>query len=191
MLNRQKASHFLSKFFGPPVLLPLMLIFLFWQTQAFTVVGNWLILGFLLILCWLLPVVFFMFSLKLGWIDDIDATKRQQRYATYTLGGLGWLGGLGLTKLMTGTNFSHYYLALLVLILVLVIVTFVWKISIHAGTTVFFYLLINHFCHFQLWFLFPIPLLVMWARFEGKHHNLSQLTGGTLAAILIFVLFGL
>lgn len=166
-----------------------MLLFLFWQTQAYQVVRNWSLLGILLFLCWLLPVLFFAFSLKLGWIDDIDATKREQRLATYSLGGAGWLIGLWVSRLMINDQFWRYYVGILTLILALVIVTFFWKISVHAGTIVFFYLLINYFYGGYLFWLLPIPLLVMWSRWYQKNHNGGQLLAGAGLAILVFLLF--
>jgi len=186
MSDQSKIANFFSKFFGPPITLPAMLVFLFWQTKAFEVGGNFVYLGILLVLCWLLPVLFFAFSLKKGWIDDIDATKKEQRYATYSLGGLGWLLGLWVSRLMVNSQFWRYYLGVLILILVLVLVTFFWKISVHAATVVFFYLLINYFYHWSFFWLLPVPVLVMWSRWYQKNHTTWQLVGGTMAAVIIF-----
>jgi len=189
--SKAKLAHFFSKFFGPPVILPLMLVFLFLETRAFEAGVNFFYLGILLVLCWLSPVLFFAFSLKKGWIDDIDATKKEQRYATYSLGGLGWFLGLGVSWLMNNEQFFRYYALVLILILLLVAVTFFWKISVHAATVVFFYLLINYFYHWSFFWLLPFPVLVMWSRWYQKNHTTWQLVGGTMAAVIIFGILAL
>lgn len=189
--NKQTLAHFFSKFFGPPVMLPAILVFLFWQTRAFSVFINWGFLVTILVLCWLTPVLFFAFSLRRGWVDDIDATERAQRYATYSLGGLGWILGLGVSRLMVNDQFWRYYAGVLTLILALVIVTFFWKVSVHAGTVTFFYLLINYFFGWFFFWLVPIPILVMWSRWHQKKHTWGQLLGGSVLAIFIFLIFTL
>lgn len=188
-MKRASFAEFLSKVFGPPVLIPVLLVWLTFTTGTPFTLSSLLLLILLLLLCWLLPVAFFAFSLKKGWIDDIDSSKREQRLATYTLGGIGWTAGLILSSFLAQSLFIRYYLILYLLILFLVLITFVWKISVHAGLNTISYLLLNQVYSWRFWWLIFIPVLVMWSRFEKKKHTFWQLVAGASLATLIWLIF--
>lgn len=174
----------ISRVFGPPVELPIIILILLYAAKL----TNSQILKLapaLLFFCWLLPVLFFAYNLKRGAISDLDTKNRKERLPTYTLALLGWTIGLVLAKLWGNDMFLRLYFSFYSLIFMLTFVTYFYKISIHAALNTAFFLFLNLHWNFKFWgFLFLIPL-VLWARWYKKNHDWGQLTLGTLVGVLV------
>lgn len=176
----------ISRVFGPPVELPVIILILLYAARLTT--SQILRLApTLLFFCWLLPVLFFAYNLRRGAISNLDATSRKERIPTYTFTLIGWTIGLVLAKFWGNDVFLNLYFSFYALIFALVFITYFYKISIHAALNTALFLFFNLYWNFKFWgFLFLVPL-VLWARFYKKNHDLGQLTLGVIAGTVVIV----
>ena len=187
----------ISRILGPPVELPVIILILLYAA-GLTIAQILKLAPALLFFCWLLPVLFFVYSLKRGAISDLDARNRKERIPTYTVTLLGWSIGLVLAKLWGNAIFLNLFSTFYFLIFTLVIVTYFYKISIHAALNTALFLFVNlypvgHssygvFWNFQFWWLFPMVPAAIWARWYKKNHDLKQLVLGVFAGTVVMLL---
>lgn len=180
-MNKDLLAKIISRALGPPVLLLSMIVLLVFETDlsAQQIFG---VLPLLLTTHLLIPVGFFIWAFKRGLISDLEVRSRSERILPYTVGIISLTIGTFLTR-MWGTSFFFRLILLTYLLgLVLTLVTFFWKISLHTAFNTGFYLLLNFLFAWRFWWFFPVILVVAWARWQIRNHNLGQLVGGMVVA---------
>jgi len=178
----------------PPLVATVFFIFLiFWYANDLSEGLRWIITiaPFLVFI----PLVFFALGLKLGWISDIDLSKREERPAFLVV----FISSLLVATILlyvldVNQKFFVYALSGLVVTVATALITLFWKISYHTTvtTSVVTALAILGGLHFAWLFLFIIP--VGWSRVALKKHTPWQVVGGAVVAFLltymVFSLFG-
>jgi len=179
-------AEYISRLSGPPSEIPLILIFLFLKGGR-CLISGWLFV--FLLVGWVIPVVFFIYGLRRGWIKDLDATDRHDRYLAYGLTALCYAGLYLLARAYLGGVFLELFTPFCVLLIIIFFITLFYKISVHAAINAAFYLLLNQTASWFWWWLFPLVLLVCWSRWKKKRHTVPQLILGMLVPLIIFALF--
>ncbi len=139
-----------------------------------------------------IPFAYLMLGRKLGWVSDLELSRREERprFILVSLSSdvlalaLLWLfGGPHLLRLLVLTYFC--------LAIVMFTVSSFWKISMHmAGVGGFSTALVFVFGVPALWAFLSL-FLVAWARLKRRKHIPTQLAAGALAGISItLVVFG-
>lgn len=192
-----KTRHFLAEViswvFFPPLVATVFFIFLiFWYSADFGEGLKWvtLVAPFLIFL----PLLFFAVTYKLGWVDDIDLTNREDRPLYLVVFIFSLIFALAvLFFLQAPLKFIVYVLSGLIMTLVTTIITFFWKISFHTAVTTSVVTAITILGGMRFSPLFLLIVLIGWSRLALKKHTFYQVLGGFLVALaiteLVFYLF--
>ena len=130
-----------------------------------------------------LPLIGVLVLLKRGFMSDLFATERTERFVPFIASIISYfLGALVLFYIQAPSAIIALMACYIVNGIILVLITTKWKISIHTSgvtspVTALVYLLGS-----QLLPLFLIFLPVAWARLELKAHSKWQLTMGALVS---------
>ena len=197
-MSRKEKRHLLAELiswaFFPPFIATLFFTFLiFWYAVDFGEGLKWIVVvsPFLIIV----PIIFFAVSLKLGWISDIDLSRREERPAFLSV----FIGSLAVALavlyiLKVPENLLIYVLSALLVVIFSSIITLYWKISFHTAVTASVITAITILGGGAFSWMFLLILPVGWARVVLERHTLYQVIGGTLIAFVItwavFYLFG-
>lgn len=197
-MSRKEKRHLLAELiswaFFPPFIATLFFTFLiFWYAADFGEGLKWIVVvsPFLIIV----PLIFFAVSLKLGWISDIDLSRREERPAFLSV----FIGSLAVALavlyiLKVPENLLIYVLSSLLVVIFSSIITLYWKISFHTAVTASVITAITILGGGAFSWMFLLILPVGWARVVLERHTLYQVIGGTLIASVItwavFYLFG-
>lgn len=185
-MSERKNIHTFAKIFshltGPPTEIP-VIIFLLLNRAG---VGRSSFLSYaavFLFFGWGIPVAYFAYALRRGWIRDINATDRRDRPVPYAVAVAGWtiliFFVLNVPTFVDYPLFQYFY----ALLLVIWLITFFYKVSVHAALNTALYLLLNQVCDWRFWWLFPLVLLVCWSRWINKKHSFWQLVLGVAVAV--------
>lgn len=180
-MSKDLLAAVVSRMFSLPVLLFFALVLILFKTNI-TPDQLKRLVPLLAITYLFIPGLFFTFALSKGWVTDIDVRNRRERLIPYTVGIFSMTIGIGLTRFWSSHLVFNLLLIVYLLSVALTMTTFFWKISVHAAINTAFYLLINYLYTWRFWWLFPLIFLVLWARWYGKNHGVSQLLGGVLLA---------
>ena len=142
-------------------------------------------LGLILFIDAVVPSIFFLTMLYHKQISNWDIDKRGQRLPLYIFTLVCHLGGLWLAHELGKSDLTAVLLVFYLVGIVFVGVTFLWKISIHAGVNAVLFTAINVFYGGRYWYLYLLLFLVMWARVEERHHTWRQVGGGAIVASVI------
>ena len=196
--EEKQYRHFLAEIiswaFFPPLVATVFFIFLiFWYSSDFTEGLKWVtfVAPFLIFL----PLLFFAITYKLGWVDDLDLTNREDRPIYLVVFIFSLIAALiVLLFLKVPLKFIVYTVSGLAMTLVTTIITFFWKISFHTAVTTSVVTAITILGGLRFAPLFILVPLIGWARVTLKKHTLLQVVGGFLVALIIteaiFYLFG-
>lgn len=145
-------------------------------------------LGLSLLFFYLLPMIFFLFSWKKGWVSDWDTTKRRERYGVFTFAFLSIISGLVILLILGQTVLVNCYLKLLLPVIIFFITTFFWKISGHLlMNSIFFLLIYFNLDKSSIIIIASILLLLVgWSRIKLKKHTLPQVIAGALLPVVIY-----
>ncbi len=192
--KRHLAAEVVSWFFFPPIVATVFFIFLiFWYSKDFSQGLGWLVTisPFLIFI----PIIFFIISYKLGWISDLDLSRRDERptflfvFITMLL-----VSSIVLYLIKVPTRIFIYAFSGLVMTLVTSIITLFWKISFHTAVTTSVVTAIIILGGLKFWPFFILIPIIGWARVCLKKHTFWQVTGGAVVSFLvtafIFYLFG-
>lgn len=167
---------------------PLVIFLMF--SQAHLVRGQKAVfLAIFLFIGWVIPISYFILALHRGWIKDVDATDRRDRYVLFSLGFVCWTVLLGVTLIYLPAEFLKVFLPVYLLNFVVFVVTFGYKISVHASLNTVLYLLVNQVAFWSLWWLFPLVILICWSRWANQRHTVAQLVWGVVAAVASWLIF--
>jgi membrane-associated phospholipid phosphatase len=190
--------HFLAEIiswaFFPPLVATVFFVFLiFWYSADFSEGLKWVtyIAPFLIFL----PLLFFAITYKLGWVDDLDLTNREDRPLYLVVFIFSLLAALALLFFLHAPlKFMVYTLSGLIMTIATTIITFYWKISFHTAVTTSVVTAITILGGLRFAPLLLLVPLIAWARLTLKKHTLWQVVGGFLVALaiteVVFYLFG-
>lgn len=183
----KKIAQIISRLFDPIIEGP----FLIWLTTQLVETDLAWKKVFLISLffIYLLPLVFFLLSLKRGWISDLDTTKRKERYGIYSFTLFSIVICLLVFYFLNEKMIFFFYLKLFLPVFIFFLITFFWKISGHALMNSLFILLLYFYSNessILYWGIFLI-ILVGWSRVFLKKHTWVQVIAGSLLPLLIII----
>lgn len=184
-IDKQLVAEFFSRVLGPPVLLIFLILLFYLRTSP----SQPLILALIVLFSWILPILFFAYLYKIKKISDLETFKREERVLPYVAVVIGNGLSLIIAYFFTNTQFFSLFLILFLFLLTLFFITLFYKISIHAALNTAAYLLVNLLLNWQVWWLFPLPLLAAWSRYEKKNHSLDELLAGFFVGAIITTVF--
>jgi len=187
-------AEIISWLFFPPLVATVFFVFLvFWFSTDFSQGLQWLVSvsPFLVFI----PLFFFFLSYKLGWISDLDMTKRSERPAFLIVFILSLAAAsLILYVLRVPEKFFAFAFSGLILVSVASIITLFWKISFHTAVTTSVLSAIVILGGLRFWPLFLLLPMIAWSRIVLRKHSVMQVIGGSLLSagitFVIFYLFG-
>ncbi len=191
---RHFVAEIISWAFFPPLVATVFFVFLiFWYAADFSEGLKWItfIAPFLIFL----PLLFFAVTYKLGWVDDLDLTNREDRplYLVVFIGSI--VAALAILYFLKAPlKFVVYTLSGLCMTIITTVITFYWKISFHTAVTTSVVTAITILGGLRFAPLFLLIPIIGWARVTLKKHTLWQVVGGFLVAFAVteavFYLFG-
>jgi len=163
--------------FDPVVEIPLVLFSVVWMALVNGL--RWRFLIFVFVVDMLIPAGYMLWGLKRGSLSDWDISKRQERVRLFSLTVVMHAVTVVYAFVLGKTELGLLLLVLWSLAIVFASITFVWKISVHAGVNGVLLTFFNHFWGWDnYWWLVIILLLVLWSRVEIKKHSWKQVFGG-------------
>ena len=188
--TRYAVANAISRVFDPTWIIPAMLsIAVVWSIANGL---RWRFILLLLLLDGFVPFLYFLHLLRTKEISDWDTTNRRERYQFYSFTVAVHAVGVLLAVLMGKIILAKILFAFWILSVAFTLITFVWKISLHAGVLA----AAATFVYYALgpsWFwMWGLLLPVSWARVVMKKHTWLQVLSGTvLASVLLLVMFSL
>ncbi|MBU0708844.1 hypothetical protein KJ596_03805 [Patescibacteria group bacterium] len=180
-----RLATLISRISGIATLTPLAIVTLFFQRDL-NLDCKGVYLALFLIIGWLVPCVYFAIALYCGWVKDIDATNRRERYVPYAVSFACWSALLVIAVTSLTAEFLDYFFPIYLLQGAMFLITFKYKISVHAALNTVFYLLLNQAASWRFWFLFPVVIIVCWSRWLLKKHTIGQLILGVAVVAIIW-----
>lgn len=194
----QETRHFLAEVvswvFFPPLVGTVFFIFLvFWYSSDLSEGLRWMtfVSPFLIFV----PLIFFAITYKLGWVNDIDLSDREDRpiYLIVFIIGLG-AASVIMHFLDVPLKFFVYAFSGLIVTIITTLITLSWKISFHTAVTTSVVTAITILGGARYMPLFLLIPVIAWARVTLKKHTISQVIGGFLVAWavteIVFYLYG-
>jgi hypothetical protein len=136
-----------------------------------------------------IPFASLLVGRKLGWVSDLEMTRRSERPRFILVS----LSSDVLALLVLGALHGPYLLVVIVLTyfclaIAMMTISSFWKISLHmAGVGGFSTALLFVFGLPALWAFLSLPL-VAWARLRRRKHTPAQLAAGAMAGALVTAL---
>lgn len=178
----------ISRLFDPAWLISGMLI----VAVVFSVMNGlrWRFIVILTFIDGFIPFLYFVHLLRSKEISDWDTTEQKERFQLYGFTTVVHAAGVLLAWLIGKTVLAKILLAFWILALVFFLITFVWKISLHAGvlsSAITFLVLLDGW---KWAWLYGLLLGVGWARVAMRKHTLAQVVvGAVLSSALLVGLF--
>jgi len=151
----------------------------------YQVPGLWLTL----ILCEvIIPIILLGVFIKLGFVSDIDITKRSERKLYFLTVLMAHLISVMVLWYFGNRLMGELRLLGWVIELVGIIVTFYWKISVHLAANSFVLGIVLILFGLKWWPILLILPGVAWSRIFLKKHTFAQtLAGGALPLVVLFI----
>lgn len=184
----RRLATIISRIFDPTWIVPAMLaVAVVWSIANGL---RWRFILLLLFLDGLVPFLYFLHLLRTREISDWDTTDRRERYQLYSFTVAVHAVGVILAAVMGKIILAKILFSFWILSVAFTLITFVWKISLHAGVLA----AAATFVHYALgpsWaWLWVLLLPVSWARVVMKKHTWLQVVAGTiLASVLLLAMF--
>ncbi|PIZ44700.1 hypothetical protein COY32_06100 [candidate division WWE3 bacterium CG_4_10_14_0_2_um_filter_41_14] len=184
----QKLARIVSRITGPFTVVPLASLYiLFFHTGVDITANVAFDLVFLSAVIVVPAAILSLFVLQ-GKVSDVDIRNRKERVPILAgiLPSL-WSAVYVAYAFDASKMFTYLTLSGALTLTALFIVTFWYKVSLHAaGMTVLFFMVYISQGVVAI-ILFPVLLVVWWARLTLKAHSLQQLVLGTLVPVVIFL----
>jgi len=190
-----KVAYYISHLFDPfAVSLLAWVLVINSLDETFNTKLIWLLI--VAVVSGLPPFGVLLYERKVGKISNWLMTNRLERRDVQ----IAWVFGSSMLAIIFRLIEAPRVLSALALAMLLIslVVTFVnryWKISVHmVGMVLFILVMLLVYSSNWLWLVILLPI-VAWSRVKLGHHTLSQVTVGTIVAVIItyfsFSLFGL
>ncbi len=181
-------AKFLSLIIGPILLWPLTL-WLILENAHLNYQQSVILYPTLSFLLIIVPFSAILLMLRRHAVNDLDLTKREDRYRPLFL-----VAGCLLLTLPIVYFFGNSFLFFLFLLFFLLLclnafITIFWKISFHMAINTIFVILINYFYHWSFVYLIIFLPLIFWSRLTLKKHTVNQLIGALILNGAITILF--
>lgn len=176
-------ARWISVFFDSSVLSLFIFPVIGWQAEGWRGVG-WSLVA--LVILSGLPLIYVLVGMRLGWVTDLELSRREERPRFILVSISSDLLGLAVLY-FGGAPRLVWVLAVIYACLGLTMFTIsnFWKISLHlVGVSGFSTIIVTIF-GFGYWWVFLSLPLVAWARIYRKKHTPAQLMAGALGGILI------
>ena len=181
-MSKERIAAIISFVFDPLVEVPILFIFFLSQRT----VSLWLLLLIFLFGA-ILPLLFMIYGLKVGFITDWETSNRDERHGFNLVWFFGVLLSLFFAYLLKDEFLFKLLLIFAVLLGLYTLITFFWKISGHMTANTAFVLLINLFSNWRFWPLGFILPMVAWARLARNKHDIWQILGGVILSSLVIL----
>ncbi len=180
---KNKLAWLVSRIFDPVVEIPVLLSATAWI--ALTNGLRWRFLVMLIVVDVGIPAAYMLNGLRTKVISDWDMTKRQERFKVFLLTVFCHLFG-AVAALAVGKIYLFKILILFwLLAVVFAVITWLWKISVHAGVNAALVAFFNHYYGWdRYWWLVLILIVVLWSRVTIKKHNWWQVLAGAVVALV-------
>ena len=181
-------AKFLSLIIGPILLWPLTL-WLILENAHLNYQQSVILYPTLSFLLIIVPFSAILLMLRRHAVNDLDLTKREDRYRPLFL-----VAGCLLLTLPIVYFFGNSFLFFLFLLFFLLLclnafITIFWKISFHMAINTIFVIFINYFYHWSFVYLIIFLPLIFWSRLTLKKHTVNQLIGALILNGAITILF--
>lgn len=174
----------MSRVFDPVVVIPVILLSAVWFALTNGLRFRFLI--FILIVDMIIPAIYFVLGLKLGWMKDWDATDRRDRFGLFFFTVAMHAVSVVYAFMLGKNEMGLILLVFWILAVIFSVITLFWKISVHAGVMATALAFFAHFWGWnKFWWMVPILLLVLWARVEARKHDWLQVFAGSFLAIIV------
>ena len=179
----EKLAWIVSRVFDPVFEIPVLLGAAVYY--ALTNGMRFRFLIFLMVVNVFLPAVYMLRGLRNGSIADWDMTRREERRGVYLftvfMHLISVVFAFSIGKVVMGKILVIFW----TLGLVFALVTRFWKISVHGGVNGVALAFFNHFWGWKdYWWLSIVVLVVLWSRVMIKKHTWSQVSIGTVLAVV-------
>ncbi|HUS52255.1 MAG TPA: hypothetical protein VMX77_02190 [Candidatus Bathyarchaeia archaeon] len=183
----KQLAKFISATSNPIYVLPLGVVILLAKPHLAAGMPTWALFGFF-VLEIVAPVGFFIYSLSIGKISDLEITKKDERFRLYLFTVACWFSGLILISFYGSEFLFNILLIFTLLAYVFAILTVITKISVHVGATTSLVLLINLSYGFGYLPLFLLILPVAWSRIRLGYHTYWQVWSAVLLPLILMPL---
>ncbi|KXK09330.1 MAG: hypothetical protein UZ22_OP11002001112 [Microgenomates bacterium OLB23] len=133
-----------------------------------------------LLLYVLVPGAYMAYSMKKGYIEDFDVSKRQERYGIMSVYLVAHIMNIVLAYLYMTPEFLEKLLIAALTYTTIYIITFYWKISLHMAINIVGITFINMATGWHYVWLYALIPIVAWSRLRLKMHTPLQLLAGTV-----------
>lgn len=137
----------------------------------------------------MLPLAYILTAVKTGKISDIHVAIKEQRAMPFLLAIVGSILTLFAFYLLHApTPLLAMTYALFVNGIIFALLTTYWKISIHSASFASSITIAGLLVSSNYFWLYPLIILIFWARLARKRHNIWQLLAATVLSPLITAL---
>lgn len=183
----KKLALVISKVFSIRYLAPLILLL---SSQLILTQTGWLKVFLInIFFIYLLPLFFYLSSIKFGYISDWDISKREERLPLAVFSAFCVIANLLFFYFLKEKTLVYFYLRLMTPFIFYLVITFFWKISNHALANSFLILLL--YLHTQrsgILYLGTLWIIIMgWARIKLNRHTLAQVIAGGLLPFILLI----
>lgn len=179
--------QFASLLLQVPVLAVALIIILVWSGVLPPQDLSWIFVTLLFLS--LLPLLYGAFVYKTKRISNTEITERGERLVPFFVITCIYGGYLLVTVLLAAPEIfktlAVYFFALAFL---LSVVTIFWKVSVHTAGVTQFVLLLTILIGSQALILSPLIILTAWLRIKMKSHDIWQVLGGIVVALISVLL---
>ncbi len=184
---RKKAAKFISAVSNPIYVIPLGIVLLLVKPHLAAGIPIRALFGFFVFEV-VAPLGFFIYSLSVGKISDLEITKKEERFRLYLFTVACWFAGLVVLSFYGSKLLFNILLIFNLLAYLFAILTVITKISVHVGTTTALILLINLFYGFSFLPLFFLILPVAWSRIRLGYHTYWQVWSAIILPLILMPL---
>lgn len=183
LIEPSPAHRFVSLLLQVPVLAALLIVALIWSGKMQSHHLSWIAVT--LVHLSLLPLLYGAFVYKTKRISDSEIMARQERITPFFIITLTYGAFLLETLIFNApaiflTLATHFFITALILS----IITIFWKVSVHAAGITQFVALLTLLVSSQALILFPLILLTGWLRIKMQSHDVWQVLGGIIVALV-------
>ncbi len=183
---KYRFAYLVSRVFDPILVTPMIFLVIFREESG----KNYSIFFLLALLVFeaLLPAVYVISKFVGRHMKDWDIKRKESRIPLMVFGLISQLVGLILCWWFGYMDLLILLLGLWVVLLTYLVVTYLYKMSVHAGVNAILAFMVTEFVGWEYWWLWLIPPLVSWSRLIVKQHSLGQVALGM--SLPVFVLYG-
>lgn len=188
-MKNNKLSHTIARIISTIFVPPTFTVFIFVYSSFLLEINEYkraFIILVSVIFGLLLPVYVFIKLRKTNKISDPDTSIKEQRNIPYLLNSLFCLAAIPpILLLNTALFFSVVWIIFFLATIILYFINRFWKISAHLIGAGIFVGALFYLQNDKIFFLFPLLLIISWARLKLGIHNTLQVTMGAIFGFFV------